>query len=311
MDNKAPVASRSSRQKSSVMNHYRNEIQDAERGIKSKAWQYDPFAFSMPGFRVGIGGVNMNDIYKELEQLSEAMEDEMNARRAVRQVYEEELQKLRELRADQKKRRQGGSNAISDMPLASTGEQLGEEKVQTNVPAPIASTGMWKLPQLSLEETTEAYEYSLQLDGMRPEDIRLSLEDNILTIGGRKYVEVEGGHYTSEFKRSLTLPQDVKLDTLESAEAVDGQLLLRVEKIKQKLPSSREILIERTHSSMERQVSEVVAPADGADAVLAAVSEDKEGKMQEEDFQADLETTGGDDNDLTTGSDDKDLTTDE
>ena len=108
---------------------------------------------------------------------------------------------------------------------------------------PVAGTGnggaglrRW-VPAMDLVETDEHFVLRADLPGMSEEDVKIEMEDNVLTISGERKAEHESrkeGFYRVErasgaFARSLTLPKGI------DAEAVDasfdrGVLEVRVPK---------------------------------------------------------------------------------
>ncbi|MBV9454305.1 MAG: Hsp20/alpha crystallin family protein, partial [Rubrobacter sp.] len=63
-----------------------------------------------------------------------------------------------------------------------------------------------------------------ELPGVRPEDVNITLQDNVLTISGERQEEQEerrGGYYVKErrrgtFSRSMTLPEGVSEDSIRA-----------------------------------------------------------------------------------------------
>jgi HSP20 family protein len=63
-----------------------------------------------------------------------------------------------------------------------------------------------------------------ELPGVRPEDVHITLQDNVLTISGERQEEQEeqrGGYYVRErrrgtFSRSMTLPEGVNEDSIRA-----------------------------------------------------------------------------------------------
>ena len=95
-------------------------------------------------------------------------------------------------------------------------------------------------PRLDVSETENGLEVVADLPGMEKKDIKVSLEDNLLTIQGEKKEEKESKdkqYHTVErrsgaFYRALRLPVDVEKDKVEAA-FKDGVLTLRLPKSKE------------------------------------------------------------------------------
>ena len=83
-------------------------------------------------------------------------------------------------------------------------------------------------PALDIEEKEEAYFVTVDLPGLKKEDIKIDLQDSVLTISGERTREVKGeGRYTERahgrFQRSFTLPHLVASEKIE-AKCEDGVL---------------------------------------------------------------------------------------
>jgi HSP20 family protein len=107
----------------------------------------------------------------------------------------------------------------------------------SSFPAP-ANGGAWA-PAVSVEETENELILTAELPGMKPEDVDVQIENNILTIRGQKQEERkeddEGRRYHlwerswGSFERSFTLPRTIRGDDV-SAEFEDGLLHIRMPK---------------------------------------------------------------------------------
>jgi len=101
------------------------------------------------------------------------------------------------------------------------------------------------VPRVDVVETDKAYELNVAVPGMNKEDIKVDLNDNVLTISGeRKFrnekndgnvriLETQYGTFT----RAFTLPEDVKTDAIE-AHYTNGILEVTVPKDEKKLVKS-------------------------------------------------------------------------
>jgi HSP20 family protein len=86
-------------------------------------------------------------------------------------------------------------------------------------------TGPW-VPVVDIRETKDAIDVVAELPGMRPEDVEVNVENNILTIAGEKKQEVtesgDGAEYhlierrCGRFERSFTLPRTVDAEKIEA-----------------------------------------------------------------------------------------------
>lgn len=93
------------------------------------------------------------------------------------------------------------------------------------------------VPQADMSETDQALEVRMDLPGVKPEELDIQLEKNVLTVRGerseeaeetdKKYHRVE--RHTGTFYRSMTLPQSVNADEV-AAEYKDGVLTIHLPK---------------------------------------------------------------------------------
>ncbi len=111
-----------------------------------------------------------------------------------------------------------------------------------------ASSGEF-VPPVDVVETEDAYTFSADLPGMRLEDIKVHLADNVLTLRGQRvatatdnasYVHTERAH--GAFERTFRLGTPVQSENV-SAKYADGVLTVRVNKSEALKP--KEILIQR------------------------------------------------------------------
>ena len=108
------------------------------------------------------------------------------------------------------------------------------------------------IPAVNTKETVDSYVMEVAIPGMKKEDFKIDINDNILTISSEKKEEKEekdGEKITrrefsySSFKRSFQLPVNIKKDDI-SAEYSDGLLKLALPKIEPKqLESKKQIEI--------------------------------------------------------------------
>jgi HSP20 family protein len=110
-----------------------------------------------------------------------------------------------------------------------------------------ATAGAWS-PALDVEEDEERFTLHVELPGIDPNDVEVSLEENILTIGGERrfYGESsEEGFRRIErrfgrFHRSIRLPDRVAGDQVE-ARYKDGLLTVVVPKAEEAKPRRIEV----------------------------------------------------------------------
>ncbi len=100
------------------------------------------------------------------------------------------------------------------------------------------------VPPLNIAETDEGYEVTVDLPGMKPEDVNVEMQDGQLTISGKRESEVEEKGKTfhriekqyGEFRRVIALPNTI--DALNiNAEYKEGVLHVFLPKSNAKKPT--------------------------------------------------------------------------
>jgi HSP20 family protein len=102
--------------------------------------------------------------------------------------------------------------------------------------------GAWS-PVLDIEESDEAFDLHLELPGVKPEDVEVSIDEGVLTIRGERrfYEEKEAEGFRrverrfGRFYRALRLPSNVKADDIR-ATYEDGLLHITVPKAEEAKP---------------------------------------------------------------------------
>ncbi len=95
----------------------------------------------------------------------------------------------------------------------------------------------WMQPNFDIEETDQAYLLSVDLPGVKKEDVKVDLSENILTISGERKYEHESKEKGAtryersygQFQRSFTLPASIEVDKVE-ANLEDGVLRIALPK---------------------------------------------------------------------------------
>src|SRR3981081_4350543 len=128
------------------------------------------------------------------------------------------------------------------------------------------------LPAMDLVETDEHFVLRADLPGLSEEDVKIELEDNVLTISGERKAEHEErreGYYRVErasgsFVRSLTLPEGVDAEGV-TAKFDRGVREGRIPKPEQRKPRKVAITVggaeQKTIEGNESQVEPVGSPA--------------------------------------------------
>jgi HSP20 family protein len=99
-------------------------------------------------------------------------------------------------------------------------------------------------PALDIAERTDAYLITVELPGVKLDDLQITMEDGLLTIQGERQVTSESSkeqyhrveRSSGAFRRSITLPAHVMADAVE-ASMEDGVLRILVPKADEAKPT--------------------------------------------------------------------------
>ena len=137
-----------------------------------------------------------------------------------------------------------------------------------DTPSTTASTGnggnggtlrRWH-PAMDLVETEDHFVLKADLPGVAESDVKVELEDNVLTIAGERRHEEEvksGGYYrleraTGVFSRSLTLPEGIDPEAVQ-ASFDKGVLEVRIPKPEERKPRRVAISVGDQPTTIEAQ----------------------------------------------------------
>jgi HSP20 family protein len=133
-----------------------------------------------------------------------------------------------------------------------------------DTPTGVASPTRRWIPAMDLAETQDAYVLRADLPGLSPEDVKIELENRVLTVSGERKAEQrseESGWMRVErsfgaFRRSLTVPAGVDAAAITAA-FDNGVLTVTVPKPEQAKPHRVEIAVEgRATPQVEETASE-------------------------------------------------------
>lgn len=103
---------------------------------------------------------------------------------------------------------------------------------------------------IDLVEQEDALFVRAGMPGLRPEDVQVNLDGNVLTIKGETKADWQKEdakvyhreHRYGAFTRSLRLPKNLNLDAVE-ANVEHGEIVVRIPKLEETKPQSRRIEI--------------------------------------------------------------------
>lgn len=109
---------------------------------------------------------------------------------------------------------------------------------------PAGAQGVWA-PAMDVRESNDEIRVTVELPGLKPEEVTVTLENGVLSISGEKRQEVqegkeEGNYYLFErcygrFERSFALPRTVNADQIK-ARFEDGVLTVTLPKAENAKP---------------------------------------------------------------------------
>lgn len=105
-------------------------------------------------------------------------------------------------------------------------------------------------PKVMISEDRNDFNINIELPGMTKEDVKLSVENNVLSVTGVKKQEqkteetniIVNEIYFGEFSRNFNLSNDIKVDAID-AEFKDGILKITLPKVEEAKPVVKEINI--------------------------------------------------------------------
>ena len=115
-----------------------------------------------------------------------------------------------------------------------------------------ATTTAWA-PALDISERKDAYLVAVELPGLKPQDLDITMEDGLLTIQGERQFTSESSEQQfhrverryGAFRRSITLPTHAMAEGIE-ASSEDGVLQILVPKAEEAKPKRIQVRPGRT-----------------------------------------------------------------
>ncbi len=120
----------------------------------------------------------------------------------------------------------------------------------SGTPTKLDSGSMVWNPAVDIHENDNEFIVVAEIPGMKKEDVKISLQDNVLTISGEKKREKEEEKKTyhriereyGSFERSFSLPSSVKVDSVK-ATYKDGLLTITLPKSEEAKPKEISISV--------------------------------------------------------------------
>jgi HSP20 family protein len=158
-----------------------------------------------------------------------------------------------DLRSAQDERNQHQMNRLFEQALGLHGQWQ---------PAAMGSSPAWA-PALDISERKDAYLITVELPGVKMDDLEITLEDGMLTIQGERQVTNDASEQQfhrverryGAFRRAITLPTHVQADAVE-ASVEGGVLEILVPKAEEAKPKRIEV-----RPSGRQEAIDATAPA--------------------------------------------------
>ncbi len=123
------------------------------------------------------------------------------------------------------------------------------DSIFRGVDEPGLFNGSW-MPAVDVAEEDNAYVVKVELPGVSKDDVKITLESNILTVQGEKKAEKEVNEKSyrrtersyGSFQRSFTLPTIVKNDKIDAV-FKDGILSITLPKVEEAKPKQIEVKV--------------------------------------------------------------------
>ncbi len=111
----------------------------------------------------------------------------------------------------------------------------------------------WIAPRSDASAMADYYEINVELPGVKPEDVDVSIHDNRVTVRGEKHFEREEQGRTfffsereyGSFQRTFRLPPDADGEKID-AEYKNGLLSLKIAKSTGRSPSGKKIKVRQS-----------------------------------------------------------------
>lgn len=105
-------------------------------------------------------------------------------------------------------------------------------------------------PKVNITEDRDNFNIKMELPGLTREDVKLAVENNVLSVSGSKKEETKTEDknvivnelFYGEFSRNFNLSKDIKIDAID-AEFKDGILNITLPKVEEAKPVVKEINI--------------------------------------------------------------------
>ena len=142
------------------------------------------------------------------------------------------------------------SRSLKDHPLLNMQKEMGNlfSELSGSNGSDASNAGAFLTPKLDIHEEDQAFDVAVELPGVDPKDVTLSIKEGLLSIKGEKKYKKEknkdGQRYVERsygsFERTLRLPENIKQDDID-ANFKSGVLHVMIPKLEVKKPEEKKI----------------------------------------------------------------------
>jgi len=146
-----------------------------------------------------------------------------------------------------------------------------------------AKSGYYPTQRYELVDNNEKFELTVDVPGVKEEDIEIKLEDNLLTVQGQRMAASETSKFSSKFSKTFSLDQTVDVDKF-TASLKDGVLTVSAPKDLAKLEENvRRIPVMAAATTAETDATSASKEAGEADASDNSDAQKTEHKKEEQE----------------------------
>ena len=138
--------------------------------------------------------------------------------------------------------------------------------------------GPWTSPRYEIIDNNEKFQLTIEVPGVKMEDIDVSLEEGILTVSGKREAKDDEKHYrySSQFSQSFSIDPSVEVDKF-TANLNNGVLVVGAPKDLKKIEESvRKIVVNQLPDDEVKQLdSKVEEPVEAKETVAKEEAKEK------------------------------------
>merc|ERR1712224_221114 len=91
-------------------------------------------------------------------------------------------------------------------------DMVDQQQQQQGAATSSSGGGYYSTHRYELVDNNEKFELTVDVPGVKEEDIEIKLEENLLTIQGQRTASSESSRFSSKFSKAFSLDQTVDVD---------------------------------------------------------------------------------------------------